>query len=141
MHINTSTDYAIRMILYLAKSQQTVSSAKLAKALDLSPRYLLQIGAKLRDAAILHTTHGSVGGFVLSKSPEDISLYDIVVLMEDTISTKKSPKTSLSDFQIVNVAYSYLGKAVDNILRSITIESLLLQNTNEWYLTSYMRSL
>ena len=53
MQFNTSTDYAIRMILYLAKESITVSSSKLATFIGVSSRYLLQISAKLRDAGLI----------------------------------------------------------------------------------------
>ena len=48
MQLNRSTDYAIQMLLYLAKAGKTVSSSKLAVAIGVSHRYLLQISAKLR---------------------------------------------------------------------------------------------
>ena len=48
MRLNKSTDYAIQMLLYLAKAGKTVSSSKLAAAMGVSHRYLLQISAKLR---------------------------------------------------------------------------------------------
>ena len=48
MQLNRSTDYAIQMLLYLAKAGKTVSSSKLAAAIGVSHRYLLQISAKLR---------------------------------------------------------------------------------------------
>ena len=48
MQLNRSTDYAIQMLVYLAKTRKTVSSSKLAAAIGVSHRYLLQISAKLR---------------------------------------------------------------------------------------------
>ena len=50
MQLNRSTDYAIQMLMYLAKARKTVSSSKLAAAMGVSHRYLLQISAKLRAA-------------------------------------------------------------------------------------------
>jgi DNA-binding IscR family transcriptional regulator len=77
MQINTSTDYAIRLILYLASESKTVSSSKLAAAIGVSPRYLLQISAKLRDAGFIEVTYGGNGGACFSlqlKSPYMILL-------------------------------------------------------------------
>ena len=37
MQLNRSTDYAIQMLVYLAKNGQTLSSTKLAASLVLSP--------------------------------------------------------------------------------------------------------
>ena len=41
MQLNRSTDYAIQMLVYLAKAEKTVSSSKLAAAIGVSHRYLL----------------------------------------------------------------------------------------------------
>lgn len=43
MQLNRSTDYAIRMLICLAKASGAVSSSQLARTLGVSPRYLLQI--------------------------------------------------------------------------------------------------
>lgn len=53
MQINRSTDYAIRMILYLAQVTQPIPSSKLAEAIGVSSRYLMQIAARLRDAGLI----------------------------------------------------------------------------------------
>lgn len=141
MHLNTSTDYAIRMILYLAKAKRIVSSAKLAEALNLSPRYLLQIGARLRNAGLVETTYGSVGGFMLVKIPSEINLYDIVASMEKTINSNELGEVKIAEFRIVDIAYKYVGGILESVLRSITVESLLTNNIQTWYLASYFVSL
>ena len=88
MQFNTSTDYAIRMILYLAKESKTVSSSKLSTAIGVSSRYLLQISAKLRDAGLIEVTYGGNGGFSLLQPATKITLYDIVIVMEGKIIHK-----------------------------------------------------
>ena len=139
MQFNTSTDYAIRLILCLAKESKTVSSAKLAAAIGVSSRYLLQIGARLRDAGFIEVTHGGNGGFSLIQSATEVSLYDIVVVMEGRIIHKPSTKdTVLQDnFKPLNIAYKYMSEVLADILKSITIDSLLSRPAEEWYLTSY----
>ena len=87
MQLNRSTDYAIQMLLYLAKAGKTVSSSKLAAAIGVSHRYLLQISAKLRAAGFIRAAHGPSGGLALDKAPEEISLYDVILGMEGIIKT------------------------------------------------------
>lgn len=138
MQFNTSTDYAIRIIFYLAKESKTVSSSKLAAAIGVSARYLLQIGAKLRNASLITATYGPAGGFSLISSPKEISLYDIIIIMESHISNKKiqADREELAEFKILNVAYGYMDTMLNSMLKSITIESLLSQSTERWYLAS-----
>lgn len=68
MQLNRSTDYAIQMLVYLAKARKTVSSSKLAAAIGVSYRYLLQISAKLRAAGFIRAAHGPSGGLALLAS-------------------------------------------------------------------------
>ena len=87
MQLNRSTDYAIQMLVYLAKAGKIVSSSKLAAATGVSHRYLLQISAKLRAAGFIRAAHGPSGGLNLDKAPEKISLYDIILSMEGAVRT------------------------------------------------------
>ena len=87
MQLNRSTDYAIQMLLYLAKAGKIVSSSKLAATMGVSHRYLLQISAKLRAAGFIRAAHGPSGGLKLDKAPEEISLYDIILSMEGAVRT------------------------------------------------------
>ena len=43
MNLNSSTDYAIRIIVCLAKEKRAVSSSKLGEMVGVSPRYLLRL--------------------------------------------------------------------------------------------------
>ena len=142
MQINTSTDYAIRLILYLASESKTVSSSKLAAAIGVSPRYLLQISAKLRDAGFIEVTYGGNGGFSLLQPATKITLYDIIIVMEGSIVNKSFPegKAMQEEFKFLNAAYKYVSTVLIDILKSITIESLLSRSVEEWHLASYQKN-
>lgn len=145
MQLNISTDYAIRVLLYLAKTSKIVSSSKLSSAIGVSSRYLLQIGAKLRDANLITTTYGSAGGYALTKPPRDISLFDIIVVMEGKIRTGKRSDSENgleeTECRLLNVAYEYLDNVLVDILKSITIDNLLTQSLEEWYLAPCLLNL
>ena len=140
MQFNTSTDYAIRLVLCLAKESKTVSSSKLSAAIGVSSRYLLQISAKLRDADLIEVTYGGNGGFSLLLPATKITLYDIVIVMEGNVIHKPLTEDTVTQekFKALNIAYKYMGEVLVDILKSITIESLLSQSVEEWYLGSYL---
>ena len=128
MQLNISTDYAIRIILYLARRKQVVSSSKLSRVIQVSPRYLLQIGARLRDAGLIRTTNGPTGGYSLIRPPEQISLHDIIIIMEGKPETRQRPVPEIEDvheFIALNTAYEHVKNTLEHNLKSITIESLL----------------
>ena len=82
MQLNRSTDYAIRMLICLSRASGAVSSSKLARTIGVSPRYLLQIGARLRDADFVSVSFGAAGGYRLPRLPGEISLLDVITAME-----------------------------------------------------------
>ena len=142
MQISASTDYAIRLILYLAKASKSVPSSKLSTAIGVSSRYLLQIGAKLRDADLITVTYGPTGGYTLCKSPNHISLYDVIVVMQKQIrKQKQDTNEKVTEFPILDKVYTYVDTVLDELLKSITMDSLLTQSINKWFLAPRLMNL
>ena len=129
MRLNRSTDYAIQMLLYLAKAGKTVSSSKLAAAIGVSHRYLLQISAKLRAAEFIH---GPSGGLKLAKAPEEISLYDIILSMEGAVQIGEICGTPIAvmaqEMLALEAEYRKIEKMLEQALKVITLENILQNN-------------
>ena len=126
MWLNASTDYAIRMLICLSKASGAVSSSKLARAIGVSPRYLLQIGARLREAGFVHVGHGSAGGYQLSRPPAKISLMDVIMAMyrKGNVPVLPDKRRSKADFHTLECTYRQLEKGIQRQLESITISDL-----------------
>ena len=133
MQLNRSTDYAIQMLVYLAKTRKTVSSSKLAAAIGVSHRYLLQISAKLRAAGFIRAAHGPSGGLKLDKAPEEISLYDIILSMEGAVRTGEicgSPALEIEqEIDILERMYHSVDTMLEQLLKKITLSHLLRENS------------
>ena len=133
MQLNRSTDYAIQMLVYLAKAGKTVSSSKLAAAIDVSHRYLLQISAKLRAAGFIRAAHGPSGGLKLDKAPEEINLYDIILSMEGAVQTGEicgSPALEIEqEIDILERMYHSVDTMLEQLLKKITLSHLLRENS------------
>ena len=129
MQLNRSTDYAIQMLLYLAIAGKTVSSSKLAAAIGVSHRYLLQISAKLRAAGFIRAAHGSSGGLKLDKAPEEISLYDIILSMEGAVRTgeiRGRPASEMAQEMLaLGEEYWKIEKMLEKTLKGITLIQIL----------------
>ena len=129
MQLNRSTDYAIQMLLYLAKAGKTVSSSKLAAAIGVSHRYLLQISTKLRAAGFIRAAHGSSGGLALDKAPEEISLYDVILGMEGIIKTGEIcgvPSDEVSkEMLMLKNEYRKVDCMLERVLKEITLARIL----------------
>lgn len=82
--LSKSCEYGLRATLYLANLDQEgyVSIGTISEELDISFPFLTKIFQKLNDANLLDSRRGPKGGVALTKSPDDISLYDIVVAID-----------------------------------------------------------
>ena len=129
MQLNRSTDYAIQMLLYLAKAGKTVSSSKLAAAIGVSHRYLLQISTKLRAAGFIRAAHGPSGGLVLIKHPDEISLYDVIISMERIVQTGSicgTPSGEIAqEMTALGEEYQEIEKMLERALKEITLTKIL----------------
>lgn len=87
MQLTKHTDYAFRILIYLAslaKDEQTTIQ-KLTDSLDISKSHAMKIVNKLVQHGWLKATRGKNGGVQLGVPPSKISLRNVVELMEKTL--------------------------------------------------------
>lgn len=84
MQLNISTDYAIRIVYYLALKGDTATSSEISGQMGVPQSVIATLATPLQKAGLLSTQRGAGGGFTLSRRPEDISLHEIINLMEGT---------------------------------------------------------
>ena len=88
MKFSTRTTYGLRAMIQLATKyrQGNLSVAAIAKEEGISPGDLERIFAKLKKAELIKSEKGVSGGYVLSKKPQDISVFEIVRALEGKLS-------------------------------------------------------
>jgi len=89
MQLNVTTDYAIRIVLYLTQKKGVANSNEIAEAMGIPRSYILKIAKTLKDAGILSEKRGVEGGFVLRGDPEQLTLLDIVSALERTVNINR----------------------------------------------------
>ena len=77
MQLKITTDYAIRIVYYLACRSEVITASELAYELKIPESYIPKITKKLKEANIITACEGIKGGYSLAKKTEDISLFDI----------------------------------------------------------------
>lgn len=87
MKLSTKGRYAMVALadLALAKSEDLMSLAEIAKRQDLSLPYLEQLFVKLRRAGLVEAVRGPGGGYRLSKNPEAIRISEVLQAVEETV--------------------------------------------------------
>jgi Rrf2 family protein len=88
MRFSTRSEYGIRVMVRLGRSYGTgpVPLTDLARQENLPLPYLEQIAGQLRRAGLVSSRLGVKGGYALARSPETLSMADIVKSLEGSLA-------------------------------------------------------
>jgi len=91
MHVSAKVDYAMRALLEIvratdAESGELIKGDQLATAQDIPARFLEGILRQLRQAGIVASQRGAEGGYRLARSPEDITVADVVRALDGPLA-------------------------------------------------------
>lgn len=86
MRLTTKSRYGTRLILDIAVygKKKPVPLREVSSRQNISVKYLEQLTRKLKKAGIIKSQRGSSGGHMLAKSPDDISIGQIVRILEES---------------------------------------------------------
>jgi Rrf2 family protein len=89
MKLSRTMSYAVQAAIRLAEaeSDRPVPCSKLAAEGKMPERFLLQILRHLVTHGILQSTRGVEGGYMLVRSPDKVSLLDIMEAIEGPLGT------------------------------------------------------
>lgn len=85
MRISAKAQYACLAVIELAMPGSNGSPKRIrdiAEAQGLPERYLVQILLQLKAAGLVHSARGSVGGYQLVRSAEQVSIADVVMAID-----------------------------------------------------------
>jgi Rrf2 family protein len=87
LKINRQTDYAVRVLLALAKRREgtRLSTAEIQQEMLIPRAFMTRIVAQLSHAGLLNTFAGRDGGLMLSHPTSQITLRDVVEAFEGPI--------------------------------------------------------
>ncbi|UCD71227.1 MAG: RrF2 family transcriptional regulator [Syntrophobacterales bacterium] len=133
MRLSTKSRYGVRAVFDIAYhgGGEGVQIKDIARRQEISPRYLEQIFQKLRDAGILVSKRGPLGGYSLAKSPEEIKLGDIIQVTEGGLDPVfcVHPEKSGKDCDriaecVTRLIWKEAGEKLEDFFCSITIQDL-----------------
>src|SRR5512140_848205 len=88
MQITRQADYALRAMLYLAQLEpsQRAATSQIAEIQRIPPSFLAKIISQLSIAGLIHTSRGARGGVSLARSPEAISILEVVEAIDGPLT-------------------------------------------------------
>ncbi|MFY9397301.1 MAG: Rrf2 family transcriptional regulator [Desulfomonilia bacterium] len=131
MKITTRSRYGVRLMLELARNFEKgqVLLKDIARNEEISEKYLSLIIIPLRTAGLVQSTRGAHGGYSLTRPPEEITLKDIVQVLEGGISlvdcVVNSSSCSRSQTCVSRDVWSIVSERISQTLESISLGDLL----------------
>lgn len=88
MIFSSKAEYGVRLMVELGRQtpEQPTSLKAIADAEGLPLAYLEQVVSRLRKADLVMSARGAHGGYWLARSPQEITMYDVVAAVEGPIA-------------------------------------------------------
>jgi Rrf2 family protein len=134
MRVSSKAHYGLRMMTEFAKAygHGPLSLAEVARVEHLPLAYLEQLAGCLRRGGLVESTRGVHGGYVLSRRPEDISVLDVVSLVEGEVAPVEcvahgyEPGSCLRENECASRGlWQRLKVSIDAVLSSTTLAELV----------------
>jgi Rrf2 family protein len=88
MMFSTKAEYGVRVMVELARraGEEPIPLAEIAERGGLPLAYLEHLVARLRKAGLVDSRRGSRGGYLLARSPTEITMAEVVAALEGSIA-------------------------------------------------------
>jgi Rrf2 family cysteine metabolism transcriptional repressor len=128
MNVSAKTEYACIAVLELARHfprDGPVRVASIAEAHGIPARFLVQILLQLKAAGLVESTRGAAGGYQLSRDPRQITLGEVMSVIEGPlakVSTSAADETATS--RVLTAAWQEVAAAEQEMLDAVTFADL-----------------
>ena len=88
LQISRKVDYALRALIYLARQAEPPAATlgQIAAQIAVSPQFLAKIVEELVHRGLVRSRRGPRGGYMLARSPGEISFNDVIEAVEGSIA-------------------------------------------------------
>jgi Rrf2 family protein len=131
MRISAKTEYACIAMLELASqfgSGEPVRIRRIAERHSVPPRFLVQILLQLKGAGLVASVRGAAGGYQLLKPPQEISLGNVMEVIDGSQEESGPTSSASPDSPAVKVlmqAWKDVAAVQRKMLNQITLADLL----------------
>ena len=131
MKISAKTEYACIAMLELAAqygSGEPVRIRRIAERHGVPPRFLVQILLQLKGAGLVASVRGAAGGYHLIRPPEEVSLGQVMEVIDGSPEENGRPSAASPDSPAVKVlvqAWREVSSMQRQMLNRISLAELL----------------
>ena len=135
MKLSVKVDYACRVLVQLARrrgGEELAHIEELARAEAVPPNYLVQILGELRNGGLITSRRGKQGGYALARPPAEISLLDVVRLIEGDVLEMGGAVEGQSGRRVAQ-AWREVRAVIEAKCREINLEQLAAKTGDAMY--------
>lgn len=131
MKLSTKGKYGLKAMFELAISSEgkPVSLKHIAKQQNISDQYLEQIFSLLKKAKLVKSIRGAQGGYLLSKSASDITVADILKVLEGNMAFTEclldEDLCENSNSCSTKLVWAKIKSAIEEVTESISLQDMV----------------
>jgi Rrf2 family protein len=127
--LSAKVEYACTALLELAGQYDTGQPARIRCIADqhgIPQRFLVQILLQLKGAGLVASTRGAAGGYQLLRPPEEITLGEVVRIIEGPLSVEDADSTAQRSpaAQVLSRTWNKIATAQQEMLDRVTFAEL-----------------
>lgn len=129
MKLTKSTDFALRILIYLAKQKNFSTMPVISKKLDIPYNHLTKLVQNLSKSSLIHTKKGKTGGVQLLMPAKEISLKKVIDLIDGPTILSDCQKTpelcTLSKDCKLKTVFHHLQTKINTLMDDVKIAELV----------------
>ena len=144
MKITYKGDYALKAVLDLALhySKESVTIHEIAQRIDAPVKFLEQVLLDLKKGGFVESRRGNVGGYLLAKPPENITVGDVVRFIDgpiEPISCTREGYAACNDITkcVFKQMWQQVADVTSDIIDKVTFEDLAAKVSSAQQTFSY----
>jgi Rrf2 family cysteine metabolism transcriptional repressor len=144
MRITYKGDYALKAVLDLTihYGSEPITISDMAKRIDAPIKFLEQVLLILKRGGFIESRRGKVGGYLLSRPPDKITLGEVIRCVDGPIEpiacvNRKYTKCNDVSRCVFKDIWCKVNQATSNIIDNVTFEDLVRQSESSQLSLSY----
>ncbi|MBQ6820354.1 MAG: Rrf2 family transcriptional regulator [Clostridium sp.] len=130
MKLSTKGRYGVKAMVDLAihYGNAPISIKTISQRQGISEYYLEQLFLPLRKEKLIKSIRGAQGGYVLNREPKDITIADIMFVLEGPIEIAECIENSECDnvdFCATRLLWEKIKNSIDEVMNNITLQDIV----------------
>ena len=130
MKLSTKGRYGVKAMVDRAMhyGDTPVSIKTISQRQNISEYYLEQLFSPLRRAKLIKSIRGAQGGYVLNSAPKDITVADIMYVLEGPVEIAQcieGTECDNIDFCATRLLWEKIKNSIDEVMESITLQDIV----------------